>query len=96
MLCRCACYKVGGVEICGACTEFNYLLGVVSFLVSFHLSSLFRDFVHENIITTIMLLFFKHFMELNLIVFGMVDLCCNVGLIGELNVVMGGHDQIEE
>jgi hypothetical protein len=35
-------------------------------------------------------------MELNLIVFGMVDLCCNVGLIGELNVVMGGHDQIEE
>jgi hypothetical protein len=43
-----------------------------------------------------MLLFFKHFMELNLIVFGMVDLCCNVGLIGELNVVMGGHDQIEE
>lgn len=43
-----------------------------------------------------MLVFFKHFMGLNLIVFGMIHVCCNVGLKGELNVVMGGHDQIEE
>jgi hypothetical protein len=88
VLCRCARYEAGGAGICRACTEFSYSPGVISFLVSFHLSNLVRDFIHENFIKTITLLFFKHFMELNLIVFGMVDLCCNVGLIGELNVVM--------